>query len=87
MGMQETWRKTRKESTVEAKLIKMQRVGGNRKPVGLAASAFYDSCKKGRAKISKEAIGEAFHVSNRTVYTNEARIKKSHNFCSVMGSA
>lgn len=58
----------------EATLIRLQRIGGN--PMGLAAGAFYYSCKKYKVRISKEQIGEAFHISHRTVYTNQSRIKK-----------
>jgi transcription initiation factor TFIIIB Brf1 subunit/transcription initiation factor TFIIB len=60
--------------SAENMLRSIIRVGGN--PVGLAAGAFYSTCKKNKAKISKERIGEAFHISERTVYTNEARIRK-----------
>ena len=58
----------------ENTLIKVRRSGGN--PVGLAAGALYNACKVNKIKISKEIIGEAFRISNRTVYTNEARIRK-----------
>ena len=55
-------------------LCKIKRSGGN--PIGLAAGAFYNTCKNNKVKISKEKIGEIFHISARTVYTNEARIRK-----------
>ena len=55
-------------------LHRTKRSGGN--PIGLAAGAFYFICKKNKAKISKEEIGEIFHISARTVYTNEARIRR-----------
>jgi transcription initiation factor TFIIIB Brf1 subunit/transcription initiation factor TFIIB len=55
-------------------LNKIRRAGGN--PIGLAAGAFYNTCKSNKVKISKERIGEIFHISPRTVYTNEARIRK-----------
>jgi transcription initiation factor TFIIIB Brf1 subunit/transcription initiation factor TFIIB len=58
----------------ESTLIKVKRAGGN--PVGLAAGALYCACKAKKAKISKEDIGRVFHISERTVYTNEARIRK-----------
>jgi transcription initiation factor TFIIIB Brf1 subunit/transcription initiation factor TFIIB len=58
----------------EETLIKTMRSGGN--PLGLAAGAFYNASKKRKIKISKEKIGEIFHISERTVYTNEARIRK-----------
>lgn len=61
-------------ANAENMLLKIIRSGGN--PVGLAAGAFYSTCKKSKAKISKERIGEAFHISERTVYANEARIRK-----------
>ena len=55
-------------------LFKIRRSGGN--PIGLAAGAFYNTCKSHKVKITKETIGEIFHISARTVYTNEARIRK-----------
>jgi transcription initiation factor TFIIIB Brf1 subunit/transcription initiation factor TFIIB len=58
----------------EKTLIQLRRAGGN--PVGLAAGAFYNVCKKNKNKVTKEKIGEAFRISERTVYTNEARIRK-----------
>ena len=57
----------------EITLQKIRRSGGN--PIGLAAGAFYYVCKK-KTKISKEKIGEIFAISERTVYANEARIRK-----------
>ncbi len=58
----------------ESTLLQLKRAGGN--PIGVAAGAFYNSCKKNKIKISKEKIGEIFKISERTVYTNEARIRK-----------
>jgi len=58
----------------EQRLIIVKRLGGN--PIGLAAGAFYSACKENKENVSKEKIGEAFHISERTVYTNEARIRK-----------
>jgi transcription initiation factor TFIIIB Brf1 subunit/transcription initiation factor TFIIB len=58
----------------ENTLLKIKRSGGN--PIGLAAGALYNSCKKKNIKISKEKIGKTFHISDRTVYINEARIRK-----------
>ena len=55
-------------------LIKLKRSGGN--PIGVAAGALYFSCKEKKAKISKEKIGQTFHIPPRTVYINEARIRK-----------
>jgi transcription initiation factor TFIIIB Brf1 subunit/transcription initiation factor TFIIB len=55
-------------------LIKLKRSGGN--PIGLAAGALYFSCKEKKAKVSKEKIGQTFHIPPRTVYINEARIRK-----------
>ena len=55
-------------------LQKMKRSGGN--PIGLAAGAFYYACKKKKNKISKEKIGQSFGISERTVYTNEVRIRR-----------
>ena len=54
-------------------LMAVKRSGGN--PIGLAAGAFYHVCKTNKAKISKEEIGKTFKISERTVYTNEARIR------------
>ena len=55
-------------------LARIKRSGGN--PIGLAAGAFYLACKKKKINISKEKIGETFSISERTVYTNEAKIRK-----------
>jgi len=65
-----------KEVTEQAEktLNGIRRVGGN--PVGLAAGAFYLACKQKKMKVSKEQIGSAFHISGRTVYMNESRIRK-----------
>ena len=65
-----------KELTLNAEnaLQKIKRSGGN--PIGLAAGAFYNACKKNKTKISKEKIGKTFHISPRTVYTNEVKIRK-----------
>jgi len=49
-------------------------ISGN--PVSLAAGAFYFVCKGRKMKISKDEIGEAFHISGRTVYSNERRISR-----------
>ncbi len=58
----------------ENTLQKIKRSGGN--PIGLAAGAFYNACKKNKTKISKEKIGKTFGISARTVYSNEAKIRK-----------
>ena len=58
----------------ENTLSKVKRAGGN--PVGVAAGALYCASKVKRVKISKEDIGKTFHISERTVYTNEARIRR-----------
>ena len=60
--------------SAKSTLIRIRRSGGN--PVGLAAGALYYACKKNKIKVSKEMIGEAFRISERTVYANEARIRK-----------
>ena len=60
--------------TAQNILQKIKGSGGN--PVGSAAGAFYAACKQKKTKISKEKIGERFHISARTVYTNEVRIRK-----------
>ena len=49
-------------------------IGGN--PVSLAAGAFYFVCKSKKMKLSKDEIGKAFHISGRTVYSNERRINR-----------
>jgi transcription initiation factor TFIIIB Brf1 subunit/transcription initiation factor TFIIB len=51
-----------------------KRISGN--PVSLAAGAFYHICKSNGLKLSKYEIGRAFHISERTVYTNEKRISE-----------
>lgn len=60
---------------IEAKdtLKKIRRRGGN--PIALAAGAIYHVCKKKKRKVSKEQIAEAFGISHRTVYSNEAQIR------------
>jgi transcription initiation factor TFIIIB Brf1 subunit/transcription initiation factor TFIIB len=58
----------------ESTIIKVKRLGGN--PVGVAAGAMYSACKIKKAKISKEEIGKTFHISERTVYTNEKRVRR-----------
>jgi transcription initiation factor TFIIIB Brf1 subunit/transcription initiation factor TFIIB len=69
--------------TADAKLIQQtekmlkiirKQIGGN--PISLAAGAFYFICKNRNIKVSKDKIGEAFHISGRTVYSNERRINK-----------
>jgi transcription initiation factor TFIIIB Brf1 subunit/transcription initiation factor TFIIB len=59
-------------SAAEKTLLKIKRSGGN--PIGVAAGALYLACKK-KTKISKDEIGRAFGVSERTVYANEVRIR------------
>ena len=49
-------------------------ISGN--PVSLAAGAFYFVCKSRKMKMSKDEIGAAFHISGRTVYSNERRINR-----------
>jgi transcription initiation factor TFIIIB Brf1 subunit/transcription initiation factor TFIIB len=49
-------------------------VGGN--PISLAAGVFYFVCQERKIRMSKDKIGEAFHISNRTVYSNERRISR-----------
>ena len=43
-------------------------------PAPVRAGAFYLACKANRIRISKEVVGKAFHVSDRTVDTNERKI-------------
>ena len=54
-------------------LMTVRRNGGN--PIALAAGALYHTCKNKNLKVSKEQIAEAFGISHRTVYTNEAQIR------------
>lgn len=49
-------------------------ISGN--PISLAAGAFYFVCKTRKIKVSKDDVGKAFHISGRTVYSNERRISK-----------
>jgi transcription initiation factor TFIIIB Brf1 subunit/transcription initiation factor TFIIB len=60
---------------IEAKetLQKIRRRGGN--PIALAAGALYYVCKKKKLEVTKEKIAEAFGISHRTVYSNEAQIR------------
>jgi transcription initiation factor TFIIIB Brf1 subunit/transcription initiation factor TFIIB len=60
-------------ATAEKILLKIKGSGGN--PIGVAAGALYLVCKK-NPKISKDEIGRAFGISERTVYANEARIRR-----------
>jgi transcription initiation factor TFIIIB Brf1 subunit/transcription initiation factor TFIIB len=57
----------------EETLMKIRRTGGN--PIALASGALYHACKNRKLKVPKDKIGEAFKISHRTVYTNEARIR------------
>ena len=45
-------------------------------PAALAAGAFFFVCKSHHLRISKDKVGQAFHISGRTVYTNAHRISK-----------
>jgi transcription initiation factor TFIIIB Brf1 subunit/transcription initiation factor TFIIB len=58
----------------EKTLIKFRRKGGN--PLSLAAGAFYHACKMKRIRINKKLIGKTLSVSDRTVDTNERRIRR-----------
>lgn len=60
--------------TAEESLAKIQKKGGN--PISLAAGAFYYACKVERVKINKKVIGKTFFVSDRTVDTNERKIRR-----------
>ena len=64
-------------SEAEEIIMQFRGTGGN--PITLAAGALYHVFKKNKIKSSKEQIGEAFKISHRTVYTNEARIRKLLN--------
>jgi transcription initiation factor TFIIIB Brf1 subunit/transcription initiation factor TFIIB len=57
----------------EKTLAKIQNKGGN--PISLAAGALYYASKTTMNPISKSQIGEAFHISPRTIDTNERRIR------------
>jgi len=52
-----------------------KKISGN--PVSLAAGAFYHACKSDGKNLSKDEIGKAFHISGRTVYTNQKRISET----------
>ena len=54
-------------------IAKIQKLGGN--PISIAAGAFYYASKTTKNPISKSRIGEVFHISPRTVDTNERRIR------------
>ena len=54
-------------------LEKIRNKGGN--PISLAAGALYYASKKTMQRLSKTEIGKAFHISPRTVDTNERRIR------------
>jgi len=60
-------------STATQLLRKINYKGGN--PVSLAAGALYYVCKLKKLKISTQEIGDAFHISGRTVYSNEYKIR------------
>lgn len=69
---------TDKKLLIEAEeILKSIPPSGN--PVTLAAGALYYVCKKEASRVTKEQIAEAFKISHRTVYTNEARIRKILN--------
>jgi transcription initiation factor TFIIIB Brf1 subunit/transcription initiation factor TFIIB len=65
-----------KDILIEAQktLNKVKRSGGN--PIGVAAGALYYTCKTKKCDITKENIGKTFRISARTVYANEARIRR-----------
>jgi transcription initiation factor TFIIIB Brf1 subunit/transcription initiation factor TFIIB len=65
----------KKETLAFAKNIiaKIQKLGGN--PISVAAGAFYYASKTTMNPISKSEIGEVFHISPRTVETNERKIR------------
>ena len=48
------------------------KISGN--PISMAAGALYFIYKNRKIKVSKDKIGEAFHISGRTVYSNACRI-------------
>ena len=60
--------------TAEKILTKFQKKGGN--PISIAAGAFYYACKANKVKITKKVIGKTFSISDRTVDTNERRIRR-----------
>jgi transcription initiation factor TFIIIB Brf1 subunit/transcription initiation factor TFIIB len=55
-------------------LFRIQKKGGN--PISVAAGAFYYACKVEKVKMTKKTIGKAFCISDRTVDTNERKIRK-----------
>jgi len=61
--------------TADQLLTSLRReISGN--PASLAAGVFYFVCQSRKTKISKDRIGEVFHISNRTVYSSERRISR-----------
>jgi transcription initiation factor TFIIIB Brf1 subunit/transcription initiation factor TFIIB len=65
----------KKETIILAKRILniLQKRGGN--PISMAAGALYYSSKITKNRISKTHIGKVFHISPRTVDTNERKIR------------
>ena len=65
----------KKETIILAKRILnvLQKRGGN--PISVAAGALYYSSKITKNRISKSQIGKVFHISPRTVDTNERKIR------------
>jgi transcription initiation factor TFIIIB Brf1 subunit/transcription initiation factor TFIIB len=55
-------------------LAKIPKKGGN--PLSLAAGAFYYACKREKGRINKKVVGKTFGVSDRTVDTNERKIRR-----------
>jgi len=56
-------------------LVNLRReISGN--PISLAAAALYFVCQSRKMNVSKDKIGQAFHISNRTVYSNERKISR-----------
>jgi len=72
------WKLTRNIELIKRTENLLKRLGnklsGN--PISLAAGAFYHICKIKELKLSKDEIGKAFHISGRTVYSNEKRINE-----------
>jgi transcription initiation factor TFIIIB Brf1 subunit/transcription initiation factor TFIIB len=54
-------------------LKNIQYTGGN--PISLAAGALYHASKKNKEHLTKNQIGKIFHISPRTVDTNERKIR------------
>jgi len=62
------------EATEKLLMYIHEEISGN--PVSIASGALYHICRGKKSEISKDEIGKAFHISGRTVYSNERRISR-----------